>query len=143
MKAYGQSQYQHTQVTTVDKGRLIVLLYDGAIKFLRQAKDCSLAGDVEGKSNYINRALDIIAELTQSLNMVEGGETAANLRRLYLFWTDHLIQGKIKKDCRNIDEVVSMMTSLNEAWNQVASRPEAKEAVSKEESLSLKAQITI
>ena len=143
MNAYGQRQYQHTQVTTVDKGRLIVLLYEGAIKFLRQAKDCVEAGDIAGKSNYINRTLDIIAELNQSLNMKEGGDLSANLRRLYLFWSEHLVQAKIKKDTRHIDDVIRMMGSLNEAWNYVASQPEAQEVVPKNQATNLRAQVTV
>lgn len=143
MNAYGQKQYKHTQVTTVDKGRLIVLLYEGAIKFLRQAKDCCEDGDVPGKANNINRALDIIAELNQSLNVNDGGELAANLRKLYLFWSEHLIQAKIKKDSRNLDDVINMMNSLNEAWNSIVSKPEAQEAVPKSQGASLKAQIRV
>ena len=143
MNAYGRRQYQQTQVTTVDKGRLIVLLYEGAIKFLRQAQECADINDIAGKSNNINRALDIIAELNQSLNMNEGGEIAANLRRLYLFWSDHLIQAKIKKDGRNIEEVIGMLNSLNDAWNHVVSQPEAQDAAPKNESKSLKTQIRI
>jgi flagellar secretion chaperone FliS len=143
MNVYGQKQYRHTQVTTVDKGRLIVLLYEGAIKFMRQATDCAQCGDIAGKANNINRALDIIAELNQSLNLSEGGEIAANLRRLYLFWSEHLIQAKIKKDTKNIMDVIGMMSSLNEAWNYVVAQPEAQEAVPKNESKSLKAQITV
>lgn len=143
MNSYGQRQYQNTQVTTVDKGRLIVLLYDGAIKFLHQACDCNQAGDVSGKSNYVNRALDIINELNQSLNMTDGGEIAKNLRRLYLFMADHLIQGKIRKDTAHIQTVINMLGTLNDAWNQVINQPEAQEAIPKEERKSLKAQVTV
>lgn len=143
MNNYGQGQYKRTQVTTVDKGRLIVLLYEGAIKFLHQARDCAVAKDVEGKSNNINKALDIIHELNQSLNMADGGDVAQNLRRLYIFMSDHLIQGKIKKETKHLDQVIDMLSNLNEAWNQVASMPEAQNAVPKEERKSLKTQITV
>jgi flagellar protein FliS len=143
MNAYGQRQYRQTQVTTVDKGRLIVLLYDGAIKFLNQAKECVVEGDIAGKSNNINRALDIIAELNQSLNMTEGGEISKNLRQLYLFWSEHLIQAKIKKDAKNVDDVIKMLTSLNEAWNHVVGQPEAQEVISHNENKNLRGQLTI
>ena len=143
MNAYGQRQYMNTQVTTVDKGRLIVLLYEGAIKYLRQALECCECGDVPGKANNINRALDIIGELNQSLNMDEGGEIAANLRRLYLFFSEHLIQGKIKKDNRNVEEVLKMLVSLCEAWNHVTNQPDAQEAVPKNEGTSLRSQVTV
>jgi len=143
MNGYGQRQYRHTQVTTTDKGRLIVLLYEGAIRFLHQARECAEAGDVAGKCNYINRALDIIAELNQSLNMNEGGELSTNLRRLYLFWSEHLIQAKIKKDTKQIDEVIQMLSSLNDAWSTVASQPEAQDAVPKTDGQNVRAQITV
>ena len=143
MNAYGQRQYRQTQVTTVDKGRLIVLLYDGAIKFLNQAKECASGGDIAGKSNNINRALDIVAELNQSLNMTEGGDISKNLRQLYLFWSEHLIQAKIKKDTKNVDDVIRMLTSLNEAWNHVVGQPEAQEAVTQTDKTNLRGQITI
>ena len=143
MNAYGQRQYKHTQVTTVDKGRLIVLLYEGAINFLRQAKESVEAGDIAGKSNNINRALDIIAELNQSLNMNEGGEISINLRRLYLFWSEHLIQAKIRKDTRNLDEVLGMLDSLNEAWNYAVNQPEAQDIVPKAEPSTMRTQVRI
>ena len=143
MNAYGQKKYQQTQVTTVDKGRLIVLLFEGAIKFLHQAKECAECNDISGKSSNINRVLDIIAELNQSLNLTEGGELAVNLRQLYMFWSSHLLQAKIMKESTNIDDVIKMMDSLNEAWNQVVSQRDAQEVIPKSEGVSLKAQITI
>ena len=143
MNAYAQRQYQQTQVTTVDKGRLIVLLYDGAIKFLRQAADCTLEGDLPGKAANLNRALDIIEELNQSLNMEVGGDLAANLKKLYLFWTEHLIQAKVNKDPRNIEDVIRMMTSLNEAWNHIVSQPEAQDAVPKNQGTSIRTQVRV
>jgi flagellar protein FliS len=143
MNTYGQKRYQQTQVTTVDKGRLIVLLFEGAIKFLHQAKECAECADISGKSNNINRVLDIIAELNQSLNLAEGGELAINLRQLYMFWSEHLIQAKIRKETQNIEDVIKMMDSLNEAWNQVVNQREAQEVMPKNEGVSLKAQITI
>jgi flagellar protein FliS len=143
MNTYGQRQYKHTQVTTVDKGRLIVLLYEGAINFLRQAKESVETGDIAAKSNNINRALDIIAELNQSLNMNEGGEISSNLRKLYLFWSEHLIQAKIRKDTKHIDDVIGMLNSLNEAWNYAVSQPEAQDLVPKSEPSTMRTQVRI
>ena len=143
MNGYGQREYKRTQVTTVDKGRLIVLLYDGAIKFIHQAKECASTGDIEGKCNNINRSLDIISELNNSLNMSEGGDVAANLRRLYLFMSEHLIKGKIKKENQYLDDVLRMLNTLNEAWNQVVSQPEAQAAVDHKDKKSLRAQVTV
>ncbi|MDL2259458.1 flagellar export chaperone FliS [Deltaproteobacteria bacterium OttesenSCG-928-K17] len=125
MNTYGTGQYRQTQVTTVDKGRLIVLLYEGAIKFLRDAIEAQNAGDIPAKSNYINRTLDIISELTQSLNMQEGGDIAQNLKRIYQFWTDHLLKAKVVRDSAAMEDVIEMMSSLIEAWQTVCNDAEA------------------
>lgn len=125
MNAYGTGQYRQTQVTTVDKGRLIVLLYEGAIKFLREAVRAQAEGDIPAKSNFINRALDIIGELSQSLNMQDGGDIAFNLKRIYQFWADHLIKAKVARDSQAMEDVVEMMSSLIEAWQKVCTEAEA------------------
>ena len=127
--SYGQQQYKKTQVATVDRGRLIVLLYEGAISFLTKAKACIAEQDVPACCNYINRAQDIIDELNASLNMEQGGDIAANLRKLYLFMSDHLVQAKIKVQSEHLDEVIRMLSTLNEAWRKAVATPEAQQAL--------------
>jgi len=129
--SYGQQQYKKTQVATVDRGRLIVLLYEGAISFLTKAKACLEEKDIPGACNLINRAQDIIEELNASLNMEAGGDIAANLRRLYLFMGDELVQAKVKGKAEPLDEVVRMLTTLNEAWRQAVATPEAQQVLQK------------
>ena len=126
---YGQQQYKKTQVATVDRGRLIVLLYEGAISFLTKARACLDENDIPGACGLINRAQDIIEELNASLNMDEGGDIAANLRRLYMFMGDELVQAKVKGKAEPLDEVVQMLTTLNEAWRQAVATPEAQKAL--------------
>ena len=132
MMNYGQNQYRKTQVATVDRGRLIVLLYEGAISFLTKAKACQREGDIPGAATLINRAQDIIDELNASLNMEQGGDIALNLRRLYLFMGDQLVRAKIKGDTSPLEEVVRMLSSLNEAWREALSKPEAQEVLSRQ-----------
>jgi flagellar protein FliS len=130
MQAYGQNQYRKTQVATVDRGRLIVLLYEGAISFLTKAKACLADGDIPGASNFINRAQDIIDELNASLNMEQGGDIATNLRRLYVFMGDQLVRAKIKAESDPLEEVIRMLGTLNEAWREAVAKPEAQQALS-------------
>ena len=129
MSRYGQTQYKRTQVATADKGKLIVLLYEGAINFVRRARECGEAKDFMGKANNINRALDVIAELNHSLNMKEGGEIAANLRKLYLFISNLLIKGKINKETEYLDDAIGMLNTLLGAWQEVIKKPEAQQAI--------------
>ena len=128
MNAYGSEIYRQTQVTTVDKGRLIIILYEGAIKFIREAMAAQERGDIPAKATSINRALDIINELNQSLNMQDGGDIALNLRRIYKFWNDHLLRAKVARDGQGLSDVEGMMVSLAQAWEVVCNDPEASKA---------------
>ena len=125
MNAFGSVQYRQTQVTTVDKGRLIILLYEGAIKFLREAVRAQSEGDIPAKAGFINRTLDIITELSQSLNMQDGGEIAQNLKRIYQFWIDYLIRAKVGRETQPLEDVAEMMSTLIEAWQSVCNGAEA------------------
>ena len=132
MNAYGSEIYRQTQVTTVDKGKLIIILYEGAIKFIREAIKAQEAGDIPLKASSINRALDIIAELNQSLNMQQGGEIAVNLRRIYKFWNDHLLKAKVNRDGAGLSDVENMMLSMAQAWQVVCQDPEAAKVTPKD-----------
>jgi flagellar protein FliS len=112
--------YQDTAVTTQGKGRLIVLLYDGAIKFMNLAIKELEAGNYEEKGRYISRAQDIINELNAVLDMGGGGEIATNLRKLYCFMSTRLSQANIKRDAGMIREVITLMEELNRGWKAIA-----------------------
>ena len=126
MAGYGENQYLKTQVTTVDGVRLIVLLYEGAIKFLLTAQEGIREKDVVKRHNHINRTLDIIAELKNSLNFSQGGEIAKSLNTLYLFMQRHLTMANIENDAQKVQEVINILSSLKEAWEAIASRPEVR-----------------
>ncbi len=115
----GLNAYQETAVTTQNKGRLIVMLYDGAIKFLRQAIANIEAGDFEGKGRNITKALDIIYELNTILDMDSGGEVAQNLRGLYNFMCSHLTEASVKCQPQMIQEVISLLEELNQSWKAI------------------------
>ncbi|HUS72003.1 MAG TPA: flagellar export chaperone FliS [Sedimentisphaerales bacterium] len=113
------SAYQETAVTTQSKGRLIVLLYDGAIKFMKLAIKELEAGNHGEKGKYIARAKDIINELNMVLDTDAGGEIAINLRRLYLFMNRRLTEANTKKDPQGIREVIKLMEELNKSWKAI------------------------
>lgn len=110
-------QYRQTAIQTAPPEQLVVMLYDGAIRFLEQAK----LGLQEGKdvSEALSRAEDIIVELASSLNR-GAGEVADNLARLYDFWIQWLLQAQIRRDTTKIDEVLGMLRDLREAWASIA-----------------------
>ncbi len=116
----GFAAYQDTAVTTQSKGRLIVLLYEGAIKFMKLAIKELEARDYAEKGRYINRAQDIINELNAILDMDAGGEIAQNLRSLYLFMSRRLSEANTNRDPEMIREVINLMEELNQSWKAIA-----------------------
>jgi flagellar protein FliS len=117
----GIATYQDTAVTTGNKGRLIVLLYEGAIKFLRLAVQELEAKNYEAKGRYICKAQDIITELNAVLDMDGGGEIAGNLRKLYVFMSNRLSQANIGRDPQMIREVITLLEELNQSWKAITS----------------------
>lgn len=115
----GLGAYQETTVLTQDKGKLIVMLYEGAIKFLKLAQNDIEACNYESKNTYINKAWDIINELNVSLDMEAGGEISENLRKLYSFMLTHLSTANFKNDPNTVQEVVDMLVELKEGWEAI------------------------
>ena len=116
----GIEAYQDSAVTTQSKGRLIVLLYEGAIKFMKLAIKELEANNFEAKGKYINKAQDIINELNAVLDMNTGGEIANNLRKLYCFMSKRLSEANVKRDPKMIREVIELMEELNQSWKAIA-----------------------
>jgi len=118
--AKGIQAYQEHTVTTQSRGRLIVLLYDGAIKFLRQALAAIDRGDDGEKGKMIIRAMAIIDELAACLNLEDGGEIARNFQSLYDFMHRHLFEANLHRDKQKVQDVILLLEELNEAWRAIA-----------------------
>ena len=117
----GLDVYQETAVTTQSGGKLIVVLYDGAIKFLKLAIADLRKKDYASKGKHILKAQDIIVELNTILDMESGGEISGNLRSLYNFMNRHLSEAHIKNDINMIQEVIRLLEELNQAWRAISS----------------------
>ena len=115
----GVETYQETAVITQNKGKLVVMLYEGAIKFLKMAIREIQAKNPELKGEYISKATDILFELNTVLDTEAGGEVAANLRKLYLFMGRHLAEANAKQDIGKIEEVIKLLEELNQGWKAI------------------------
>jgi flagellar protein FliS len=111
--------YQKTTFDTSDNVRIVSLLFDGAINFLKLARGKMEARDIGGKGLYIGKATAIVGELTSSLNMEEGGEIARNLRRLYDFVLDRLLKANLKNDVTSLDEAIKVLELLRGGWKEM------------------------
>lgn len=113
--------YTEASVLSAPPGQLVVMLYDGALRFMQQAVVAMEAGQQEMSRNRIHRAEKIIDELNQCLNMEEGGEIAVQLRSLYLFCKRELMQALINQDAEKIKKLIELLRDLRGAWAQVSS----------------------
>lgn len=114
------NQYKQTQITTANQGKLIVMLYDGAIKFLTIALDNMEPKKYDIVNNNIIKAQDIVTELLLSLNMDEGGEISRNLFSLYMYFKKQLLEANIKKDPQIITHIIKLLKDLRDAWDQIS-----------------------
>jgi len=115
-----QEEYRETSFSTQSQGQLVVMLYDGAIRFLKIAQEKLEENDHAGKGIYIGKAQDIISELNNSLDMDSGGELSKNLRALYNFLYRHLNRANMERDQQKLRDCIGILEELHEAWEQVA-----------------------
>ncbi|NLW55512.1 MAG: flagellar export chaperone FliS [Firmicutes bacterium] len=108
-------RYRQTQVGTASPLELIIMMYDGAIRFCHQAETAIEEQNYSQANRMLQRAQDIIDELNINLNM-EAGEIAINLRNLYEFINSKLFEANIKKDCTLLRQAVALLTELRSSW---------------------------
>jgi flagellar protein FliS len=121
MSAYAPapSVYRDQAVLTATPEQLVVMLYDGANRFLTQSAIAMRDGRVGLAGEKLRRAEAIIDELLATLDMTVG-DIAERLQALYLFFKDHLMGARLNQDASKIDEVARLMRELRSAWGQIA-----------------------
>ena len=118
MSANPYAQYQRVGVETADRGRLLLMLYEGALRFLRRARKSLYDRDLEGANNNLLRAEDIVSELMASLDLENGGKIADGLFRLYDYMYRLLLEANLKKDPQPLDQVEKMLEELRDTWKE-------------------------
>ncbi len=111
--------YRQGAVLAATPGELVVMLYDGARRFLRQANVAMREGQVERAHNTLRRAELIIAHLDGILDF-DQGEVPERLHAIYQFCLAHLNIGRREQDAGKLEEVSELLGELREAWAQVA-----------------------
>jgi flagellar protein FliS len=119
--------YRRGAVMAATPTQLVVMLYDGARRFLRQAAVAMQAHEIERAHNALRRAELIIANLDGTLDFEQGGEVAERLHSIYLFCLHHLNGARMTQDASRLEEVSTLLGELREAWDQLAS-PQAEGA---------------
>ncbi|VBB05547.1 flagellar protein flis [Lucifera butyrica] len=111
--------YKRMQVETASQGRLIIMLYDGALKNLHTAQASIAAKNIEQAHRSLIKAQNIVSELNNTLNMEAGGEVAQNLRKLYQFVNRRLVQANVSKDTALIQDAIDVLSTLKEGWDAI------------------------
>ena len=112
--------YHQTATLTAPPGQLILMLYDGALRFLQRALRGFELNDPAQLNmtvnNNLRRAREIIRELDCALNLEEGGELAQTLHRLYEYFESRIHASNLKKQSHGIQEVIRHLEVLRDAW---------------------------
>lgn len=126
-------EYGKVSISTASNEMLLLMLYDGAIRFIKQAKAGIREGDMAGKRASVSSAIAVISELLDSLNTEIGGETAEKLQKLYLYMNEQLIKANLKNDPSLLDEVLALLVTLREGWNEVINNHKAGQTSERKE----------
>jgi flagellar protein FliS len=117
------ASYQSVAVATASPGKLILMLYDGALRFLQGAEDGfkikGLRERQEAVHNNLIKAQNIISELQRCLSVRDGGDFAINLFRLYDFMNTRLMEANVRKEPENIRVVARLLGEVRDAWDQM------------------------
>ncbi|WP_100332341.1 flagellar export chaperone FliS [Bacillus xiapuensis] len=109
--------YSNNSVTTASPGELTLMLYNGCLKFIHQAKKAIHENNIAGKNTNIQKAQAIIQELMVTLNMEV--DLSSNLMSLYDYLNRRLIEANVKNDAAILEEVEGFVTEFRDAWKEV------------------------
>lgn len=118
--AYGQnniSQYKKNAVTTASPLQLVIMLYDGCLRFMTNADQAMQRKDIFSQNQNCQRAQNIITELISTLDMDRGGEIATNLYQLYNYAYDQLIMANINDDQVALKQSMKVFEELRQSWS--------------------------
>jgi len=119
--------YRQNDMNTSNRGKIVVMLYAGAINFLNKAIACINENDMPGKGKFIQKAVDIVEELNIALDIKNGGEIATNLRSIYLFLIRYLSQANIENNAGNLEKVIGILDRFRTAFDEIISNPDFSE----------------
>ena len=114
--ARGIDTYRRTEIQSRTPLELIVLLYDGLLRFMSEAQVGLVQRDIPVRRRAMSRALAIVSELQSTLDMEAGGSIAQSLDALYAFVIERLTEASVKQDPRPLDEAIRIVTTLREGW---------------------------
>jgi flagellar protein FliS len=106
-------------VETASQTQLILMLYDGAIRFLSIGRERMLSGKLEEKNRFLLKGQRVISELLAALDHEKGGEVASNLHRLYAYMIQRVVEANLSDDPEPIAESIELLRELRTSWETI------------------------
>jgi len=113
-----QNRYLETAVQTATPSQLLIMLYDGAIRFTKHGIEAIIRGQFDEANQFLCRAQDVIHELMMTLD--DKASISESLKQLYDYFIRRLIDANLKKDIVPAEEVLTFLGELKETWIQAA-----------------------
>jgi flagellar protein FliS len=114
--------YQEIAVQTSSPTKLVVMLYEGAVRFLGQSVTAIKSKDIDTKRQSIDRAMAVIQHLQSTLDRDRGGDVAAELDRLYIYITSKVLEGSNKLQTAPIEEAIKLLNVLLSGWEEIVKK---------------------
>ncbi len=118
-------KYRETAVKTANPLQLVVILYDGAIQALKEAREHIRRKDIGNRARCLNRSVAFISELQASLNFNSSGTIADSLNRLYDYMKQGIFQAGLEQRVEPLDQVIGLLENLRSAWGELASQSQS------------------
>lgn len=112
--------YAQTHVQSRSPLELVVMLYDGLLRFVGEAESAVATRNLTAKREAVSRALAILSELQSTLNLDQGGDVARSLDALYTYINGRLLEGSMQNDLMALQECARLLRPLREAWSDIA-----------------------
>lgn len=119
-------KYKETSVKSASREKILLMLYEGAMKFTKLARKAIEDGDIPARGYNIGRAFDIIVELSSTLDHSANEEVSRQLEQLYIFVTDRLTQANVSGKVEHLDAVLGILTTLYEGWKETLEKERKK-----------------
>jgi len=122
------NDYKKLEVTSTNRLKLIVMVYDAAIAALKQAQECHKRNDQVKRNSNISRSQLIITELNNALNMEQGKEISETLSKIYFFLNRRLKDVLSDNDIHKVGQAINILTNLRDAWTDIGAKAGEKTA---------------
>ena len=124
-------KYKQSSVQSATPEKILLMLYEGAMRFIKLAMTAVDNKDIAGRGTNIGRAFDIILELNNTLNHEKGGDIAKNLEQLYMFITDQLTKANATGQRKPLEDSLKVLETLYSGWVEALEKLKREENANK------------